>query len=543
MITTKGNRTLARVRRSRIKSPKAIHKADAKSSVLGNAIAATRFSDAFSNHGARTGFGEMNLVNMTEYPLTRLTQDWSLLTSLYRSSWIVQRVCSIIPEDALTDMHIEAPGLNSEAISRLDEELRRTKVRRKIIDALKWARLYGGAAAIMMIDGQDDDLSKPLSVNRMLPGSFRGLFVVDRWSGIYPSLELVSNRASSDFGLPRYYEVRDESGVIQYRVHHSRVLRFVGTDMPYYEEIAEQHWGTSAIEALYDDLVRRDNIVHNIANLTFKACLSVYEIENLDQIFASAGANAQKRMYSMIQAMSILESNLGVKLVNKGDGVQQLQYAFSGLPEVLDGAMLDVSGSTSIPATRLFGRSPAGMNATGESDEKMYRSTLEQQRATHIIPVLEKLCPVVCKSALGGVPSGAEFKLPPLEEISQNEKAEVIDKRLQPLERLFALGMLPADAVLEGLRNAQIEMNLTTTVNDKTIDAVRGKYQKDLQPQNDPFGGIYQADDGETLGDGTDPSNSDVGNKESHEVGEFGGDNLGQGVKRNEGGITARGDE
>lgn len=543
MIVQKGNRTLARVRRNHIKSPKAIHKADAKSSVLGNAIAATRFSDAFSNHGARTGFGEMNLVNMTEYPLTRLTQDWSLLTSLYRSSWIVQRVCSIIPEDALTDMHIEAPGLNSEAIARLDEELRRTKARRKIIDALKWARLYGGAAAIMMVDGQDDDLSKPLSVNRMLPGSFRGLFVVDRWSGIYPSLELVSNRASSDFGLPRYYEVRDESGVLQYRVHHSRVLRFVGTDMPYYEEIAEQHWGTSAIESLYDDLVRRDNIVHNIANLTFKACLSVYEIENLDQIFASAGANAQRRMYSMIQAMSILESNLGVKLVNKGDGVQQLQYAFSGLPEVLDGAMLDVSGSTSIPATRLFGRSPAGMNSTGESDEKMYRSTLEQQRATHIIPVLEKLCPVVCKSALGGVPSGAEFKLPPLEEMSPNEKAEVIDKRLQPLERLFALGMVPADAVLEELRNTQIEMNMTATINDKTIDAVRGKYQKDLAPQNDPFGGIYQADDGETLGDGTDPSNSDVGNKESYEVGEFGGDNLGHGVQSDKSGITARGEE
>lgn len=32
----------------------------------------------------------------------------------------------------------------------------------------------------------------------------------------------------------------------------------------------------------------------------------------------------------MIQAMSVLESNLGVKLVNKGDGVQQLQYAFTG---------------------------------------------------------------------------------------------------------------------------------------------------------------------------------------------------------------------
>ena len=79
--------------------------------------------------------------------------------------------------------------------------------------------------------------------------------------------------------------------------------------------------------------------------------------------------------------------------------------------------------------------------------------------------------------------------------MSPNEKSQYVDQRMQPLERLFALGMLPADVVLEELRNAQIEMNLTTTVNDKTIESVKGKYQKDLAPQNDPFGGIYQAED------------------------------------------------
>jgi phage-related protein (TIGR01555 family) len=388
---------------------------DEKSSVVGNAVAATMKTDAFSNPGARTGFGEMNLINTTEYPLTRLSQNWSLLTSLYRSSWIVQRVCSIIPEDAMTDLRIEAPGLDNDSLDKLDECISKTKIRRQIIEAIKWARLYGGAAAVIMIDGQDEDLLKPLRVNDILPGSFRGLFIVDRWSGIYPSLELVSNPASHDYGLPRFYEVRDEDGVLKYRIHHSRILRFIGTQMPYYESLAEQQWGTSAVEAMYDDLVRRDNVTHNIANLTFKACLSVYEIDSLDQIFASASASAQRRMYSMIEAMSILESNLGVRLVNKGDAVQQLQYSFGGLPEVLDGAMLDVSGSTAIPATRLFGRSPAGMNSTGESDEKNYRSTLEQQRSIHIYPALEKLAPIVSMSALGGVPAGLKFKLPPLD--------------------------------------------------------------------------------------------------------------------------------
>lgn len=470
---------------------------DAKSSVVGEAVAATRTLDAFSNPGARTGFGQLNLVNTTEYPLTRLTQDWSLLTSLYRSSWIVQRVCSVIPEDALTDLRIEAPELDNEKMNRLDRVIQKTKIRRKIIDAMKWARLYGGSAAVIMLDGQDEDMAEPLRVKDILPGSFRGLFVVDRWSGIYPSTELVSNKSSSDFGLPRYYEVRDENGVIRYRIHHSRLIRFIGVDMPYYEAIAEQQWGTSAIESMFDDLVRRDNVTHNIANLTFKACLSVYEIENLDQIFASASSQAQKRMYSMIQAMGILESNLGVKLVNKGDSVQQLQYGFSGLPEVLDGAMLDVSGSTAIPATRLFGRSPAGMNSTGESDEKNYRSTLEQQRSIHILPALEKLAPIVCMSELGEIPEGVEFKLPPLDEMTPNDKADVVDKQTAYLERLFQANVIPADSLLLGVRNAQNEVGITTTITDENVEAVKGKYLKDLSPQADPFGGIFQGNEGE----------------------------------------------
>lgn len=465
---------------------------DPKSSVVGEAVAATRTLDAFSNPAARTGYGELNLINATEYPLTRMTQDWQLLTSLYRSSWIVQRVCSIIPEDALVDMHIEAQDLSNNEIERLDFAIKKTRIRRRLIDSLKWARLYGGAAAIVLVEGEDEDMMKPLRPDKLLPGSFRGLYVVDRWSGIYPSTELVTNPDNVDFGLPRYYEVRDESGIMKYRVHHSRVLRFVGCDVPYWEQIAEQQWGTSVIEGMYDDLVRRDNVTHNIANLTFKACLSVYEIDALDQIFASSSAVAQKRMYSMIQAMTILESNLGVKLVNKGDAVQQLQYQFSGLPEVLDGAMMDCAGATSIPVTRLFGRSPAGQNSTGESDERMYRGVLEQQRAVHIIPVLEKLAPIVCQSAIGRIPDGAEFKLPPLYEMSQTEKMDIVDKQSGYLERLFQAGVIPADVLLNGVRNAQVDVGITTTILDENIEAMRGKYLKDLNAPADPFGGPFQ---------------------------------------------------
>ena len=98
---------------------------------------AIKFTDAFANPAARTGWGEDNLINATEYPLTRLTQDWQLLTSLYRTSWIVQRVCNVIPEDALADLSIEAPGLNSDALQRLQEEIRSTHLRESMLKGLR----------------------------------------------------------------------------------------------------------------------------------------------------------------------------------------------------------------------------------------------------------------------------------------------------------------------------------------------------------------------------------------------------------------------
>lgn len=457
-------------------------------------VKAARFSDAFANPAARTGWGEDNLINATEYPMTRLTQDWQLLTSLYRTSWIVQRVCNVIPEDALADLSIEAPGLNSDALNKLQEEIRTTHLRESILKGLRWGRLYGGAAAIVMVSGQEEDLSQPIDINSIGLGAFRGLYIVDRWSGIYPGLDLVEDNSDPDYGLPEYYEVRNEVDGGSYRIHHSRVICFRGTEMPYWEQIAEQWWGTSAIESMYDELTKRDNVAHNIANLTFKANLSVLQVEHLDQMFATTSSIHQRRMYAMLQAINTLENSLGIRLVNKGDDIQQLQYSFGGLPEVMDSAMMDMAGATCIPVTRLFGRSPAGMNSTGESDEKMYRQTLEQERAVHITPALERLLPIVCRSALGAFPAGATFKYPPLIEITPQDKADIVDRMSQTLERLFQANLIPGEAVLEGVRNAQLANDMVSTIRDEHVKKIKGKYFNDLQQQEaDPFGGAMQA--------------------------------------------------
>lgn len=468
-----------------------------------NAERMSRFSDAFANPATKSGWGQENLINATEYPLTRLTQNWQLLTSLYRSSWIVQRVCNAIPEDALTDMKIEAPDLSEDEISRLNEEIRTTHLREQLLEAMRWGRLYGGAAGIIMVMNQEEDLSQPLDVNNVLPNSFRGIYVVDRWSGIYPSLELVQDERDPDFGLPAYYEVRDENGVGNYQVHHSRVLRFCGAKMPFWEQVAEQYWGMSAIEPMYDELVKHDNIKYNIANLTFKANLNVLSVENLDQMFATSSTMHQRRMFQMLSAINTIENSLGIRLINSTDNLQQFQYAFSGLPEVADIAMMDMAGATGIPATRLFGRSPAGMNATGESDEKMYRQTLENVRAIQLMPALERIISVLCRSAIGRFPKGAKFKLPPLIELTQVDKLGIIDQQSGATERLFQSNLITGDVVLKAFRDAQLNLDITSPITDEAIDAVKGKYMNDLQQQADPYGGAAQSA-GEASGYGED---------------------------------------
>mgnify|MGYP006967128381 CR=1 FL=1 len=77
------------------------------------------------------------------------------------------------------------------------------------------------------------------------------------------------------------------------------------------------------------------------------------------------------------------------------------------------------------------------------------------------------------------------------------EKSDIIDKQSQYLERLFQAGIIPADTVLTGVRNAQNDMGVASSITDDDVTAMKGKYLKDISPQADPYGGIFQGGEGE----------------------------------------------
>ncbi len=384
-------------------------------------------NDAFSNPIARLGYGTQDLLQATQYPLTRMTQNYQLLTSLYRDNWIIQNIISTIPEDMIRKWYTVKSNAAPEYIDALQRLERKVQLRRSLLEGMYWGRLYGGAAAIIMVRGQDD-LSQPLDYGLILPGTFLGLQILDRWSGIYPEMGIVTDPSDPDFGLPAYYTIRDEeSGVLVSKVHHSRVIRFTGRELPCNEKIAEQYWGESEIEAIYTEVVKRDNVSSNIAALTFRANVNYMETDSMDQMLAVNNAEAQRRFWQTMQAQSVLESNFGTRLINKGDVMHNTQYTFTGLPDVYDRVMMDVAGAARTPVTKLFGRSPAGMNATGESDMNNYYDYIDGLRENQFRPLLEKILPVMLLSAWGAVPDDLDIDFPPLQTPDSSEIADIAE--------------------------------------------------------------------------------------------------------------------
>lgn len=448
---------------------------------------AVSVQDAFSNPLFRLGYGSQSPLEATEYPLTRMTDNYALLNSLYRDNWVVQNVVGIIPDDMTKKWFAPAGAVGPEHLKELDRVQRVTALRERVNEGLRWGRLYGGAAGLIMIRGQEGMLGQPLELESIYPGTFQGLYILDRWQGVVPGMELVFEGGEP---VPAYYSITDAKGNTVAKVHHSRLVRFTGRDLPFLERVAELYWGESEVEALYNDVVKHDNVAANMAALTFRANVDTMEVQNLDQLFSVTSGEQQRRFWNVMQAQSVMKSNFGMQLVNRGDQIKNTQYTFTGLQEVYDSMCLDLSGASRIPVTKLFGRSPAGMNATGESDLRNYYDYVDTLREAKLRPILEKLLPVLAMSAWGAVPDGLDITFPPLWTPTAAEVAEIALKKSQAIRDTFQAGLFRADTAQRELKKLADETGMFDSISEEEIAANTGKTYQDVTALRDPLAGL-----------------------------------------------------
>lgn len=442
-----------------------------------NRIKRKAAKDTFENTLARIGINSPNLLSATNYPLTRLTRDYNLMNSLYRNSWIAKKIINTIPDDMVKNWYDITAELTPEEVDRIKKLEQRTLIKEKFREGLYWGRLYGGAAGVIMIEGQEDNLEDPINIDDIMPNTFKGLMVLDRWSGIFPLLELEDDINDQEFGLPKYYEIRNlaENQSLM-KIHHSRILRFAGRILPYWEDLAEIHWGAAELEHVFDELAKRDNTSWNIASLVFQANLLVNKIDGMDQMLSMGDPEAVAQMYNIKSAQNQMRNNNGMMLVGKEEEISALQYSFGGLNDIYESFMLDIAGACEIPVTKLFGRSPAGMNATGESDLQNYYDMISQQQEAVLKPKLNKLLPIVFMSELGYIPDDLDIKFNPVETPTDDKMSDIVSRKVDSLTKAYDAGGISHQMYLRELHELSYNSNMFTSITDEDIEKADNEF-------------------------------------------------------------------
>lgn len=283
----------------------------------------------------------------------------------------------------------------------------------KFMTALKWARLYGGSIGVMLIDdgrGLEEELDwKSIKSIDEIKVYDRSLLVPD-YSSMYKYDGSDPFRArGSRFGMPESYMVTSKYG--SFRVHESRCLIFQNGVLPERStnEIY-QMWGVPEYLRIHR-AVKDVEVAHGMGpKMLDRSVQAIYKMQNLALEMATEQGeeNVLRRLQVIDLARGFLNS---IVLDADGEDYDFKSFSFSGVSDVINTTCNYLSAVTNIPQTILFGRSPAGMNATGSSDLENYYNYVERIQKRIVKKNLIYLLTVV---ACAGVHTKEIDEVPPL---------------------------------------------------------------------------------------------------------------------------------
>lgn len=418
------------------------------------------------------------------YVATLAQSPWDL-ENIFRQSWLGRRIVTTVADDMTREKaKLDWDGYDddeggAQAIERAESAFGFWD---KVNCALQWGRLYGGCVILMVIKG-DKDLSQPLDVGRLGKDSLQLLHVLDR-RRIVPGSVIEDDLSSPNFGLPRFYDVA-ESFV---SVHWSRIVRFGGQKLPYFVWQQNQYWDDSVLQAPLDSIKNYDTATGAVAAMMWEANVDVLKTALTEQLSQPGGEAAVETR--LVNAMTLKSINHTLVIDKESEEFEQKQYAFGGIHDVILNFVMDVCGAADIPATRLFGMSPAGLNATGESDLRNYYDHVSSRRETALRPQLMRLYEVLVRSTLGSMPENFKLTFPPLWQVSDKEEAEIGKIRAETDEIYRSGGVLTEGAIARELLDRGTY---------RTIDDVDVQLAKELALQPEPAAPAQLGPDGKPM--------------------------------------------
>lgn len=370
------------------------------------------------------------------------------LESLYYADDMAQKICRKPAEHMLRERPKVNLGEATLAASTqiLQSKLDELDVYPKLIQALTWENVFGGAAILI---GADDgrDPSEPLDVNAVESVDFLTVFTPRDLT----ARDYYKNPLSPKWGKPETYSFTEASLTGQV-FHETRFLTFLGGMVTAQQRQSLQGWGLSKLDAVYSPLQIYNSVWISLAELVQDASQGIFGFEDLAGLLADEGAERLvQRMVLLDKARSIVNA---VMIDKNLESFDRVATNFSNLPELTDRMTVRLAAAAEIPVAILVGREPSGLNATGEADVRNWYDQVAASRRSALNPKLEYLLHVILRSKDGptkGVePDNWTVDYPSLWQPTPSEDADVKLKHAQRDEIYLRNGVVTPEEVALG---------------------------------------------------------------------------------------------
>ena len=377
------------------------------------------------------------------------------LEILYKQSWAAAKFIDIPIDDMMVRWRNWEAGDDEDAAYAMAEAESEAEVRTRIARAMKAGRLYGTGLLCMMT--REDNLEMPLNVERIRKGDLANLLVLDRFSTSVIVRD--DDLFSRTYGMPLIYELHPRrsgySGFGNFRIHTSRVLRFdgirsLGDDG---SSIYEQDWGVSELVRALDAIFQEASTAQAIQHLVQEASIAILKVQGLGEVLANQDNPLDPDERSAVQIaeqISEMKSIYRMALMDSTEDFDRVAVQFSGIAELLDRFFIRLAAMADIPATRFLGRSPVGMNATGESDLQNYGHHVAAMQVKFLTDPLRRIDEVLARHAgIQGEPPTYEW--PELFNVDPKTQSEAVKNNVESLAAMIDKGVIDEDEAREAL--------------------------------------------------------------------------------------------
>lgn len=411
-------------------------------------------SDGWGN--ILTGIGQVSLDKRQSTTFAADVVDYAQAVELMRGDDTAANAVEKLPAASMRagfDVQLQLedggePGRAKDLQEALEKRWKDLGLMRAIQKALVYERAYGGAAIMFgAVDGQD--IRTPLQVERVRSVDFLTVYepreITPQW--LYDDPFAPKFRDTAIYQVSPIVAGTGEggSGTRPFEIHESRIIYFGGRRVN--NECTAQGHGDSVLTLLWR-VLRDFNTVWDAAGVMgADFAQTVIKIKGLAELVAG---DDQQTFKNRLKALELARSVVRAAVMDADEEFERKATPLTGFPELLDRFESRVAAAVNMPVTVLFGRSPAGLNATGESDLQIWNETISEYRCEKVIPAIEQLTEALLSEA-GASPKTWSVEGRPLKEASAKEEADTRKVHAETAAILISAGVLFPEEVAQSM--------------------------------------------------------------------------------------------